>query len=117
MLVYYMEGIVLIIPTSLAISGFEIPKSLTTIIAILALGGITNSIAFVFWFKALKIGHTHKTANLIYSVPFLAMIWTYFLNGEQFSIASVIGLALIVTGIFIQLTNRDESKEISIQKQ
>lgn len=117
MLVYYIAASVLIIPTSLAISGFEIPKSLTTIIAILALGGIMNSIAFVFWFKALKIGHTHKTANLIYSVPFLAMIWTYFLNGEQFSIASVIGLALIVTGIFIQLTNRDEPKEISSQKQ
>jgi drug/metabolite transporter (DMT)-like permease len=45
------------------------------------------------------------------------MIWTYFLNGEQFSIASVIGLALIVMGIFIQLTNRDEPKEIFSQKQ
>jgi len=70
------------------------------------LGGIMNSIAFVFWFKALKLGHTHQTANLIYSVPFLAMIWTYFLNAEPFAISSVIGLLLIVTGIFIQLKNK-----------
>lgn len=104
MLVYYIAATILIIPTSLAVSGFVFPKSLTTIIAILALGGIMNSIAFVFWFKALKIGHTHKTANLIYSVPFLAMIWTYLLNGENFSVSSILGLALIIIGIFIQLT-------------
>ena len=112
MLVYYLAATILIVPTSLAVSGFELPKSPETIIAILVLGGIMNSIAFVFWFKALKIGNTHKTANLIYSVPFLAMIWTYFLNGEPFSIASVIGLGLIIAGIFIQLTNKVETKTI-----
>jgi drug/metabolite transporter (DMT)-like permease len=109
-MVYYLAATILIVPTSLAVSGFELPKSPETIISILVLGGIMNSIAFVFWFKALKIGNTHKTANLIYSVPFLAMIWTYFLNGEPFSIASVIGLGLIIAGIFIQLTNKVESK-------
>lgn len=113
MLVYYIAATILIVPTSLAVSGFEIPRSLTTIIAILALGGVMNSIAFVFWFKALKLGHTHKTANLIYSVPFLAMVWTYFLNGEQFSMTSVVGLALIIAGIFIQLTNKTELKEFA----
>lgn len=106
MLVYYISAAILIIPTALFFSGFVIPTSLTTIIAILVLGGIMNSIAFVFWFKALKLGHTHKTANLIYSVPFLAMVWTYFLNTEPFAISSIIGLILIVVGIFIQLRNK-----------
>lgn len=113
MLVYYIAATILIIPTSLIVSGFIFPKSLTTIIAVLALGGIMNSIAFVFWFKALKIGNTHKTANLIYSVPFLAMIWTYLLNGENFSTLSVVGLALIIAGIFIQLANKIELKEFA----
>ncbi|HLC66789.1 MAG TPA: DMT family transporter [Candidatus Nanoarchaeia archaeon] len=106
MLVYYISAALLIIPTALSVSDFVIPRFLTTIISILVLGGIMNSIAFVFWFKALKLGHTHQTANLIYSVPFLAMIWTYFLNAEPFAISSVIGLLLIVTGIFIQLKNK-----------
>ena len=109
MLVYYIAALILIIPTSIVVSGFAIPKSLTTIIAILALGGVINPIAFVFWFKALKMGNTHNMANLIYAVPFLAMIWTYYLNNEQFSIASVIGLALIVSGIFIQIKNKVRS--------
>jgi drug/metabolite transporter (DMT)-like permease len=110
MFVYYIIATFLIIPASLATSGFILPKSLTTIVAILSLGGIMNSIAFVFWFKALKIGDTHKTANLVYSVPFLAMIWTYLLNRENFSIASIFGLALIIVGIFIQLTNNVDQK-------
>jgi drug/metabolite transporter (DMT)-like permease len=106
MLIYYISAAILIIPTSIFVSGFVFPKSVITIISILALGGIMNSIAFVFWFKALKAGDTHKTANFIYAVPFLAMIWTYILNSEPISIASLIGLALIVIGIFIQLTNK-----------
>jgi drug/metabolite transporter (DMT)-like permease len=111
MLIYYIGASIFIIPTSLVLSDFDIPRSLTTIVAILTLGGIMNSIAFVFWFKALQIGNTHKTANLIYSVPFLAMIWTYFLNDEQFSFTSIIGLGLIIAGIFVQLSNKENTKK------
>lgn len=106
MLIYYISAAILIIPTSLFVSGFVIPKSLSTIIVIFLLGGIMNSIAFVFWFKALKMGDTHKIANLIFIVPFLAMIWTFLLNSEPFSIYSVIGLILIIGGILIQLKNK-----------
>jgi drug/metabolite transporter (DMT)-like permease len=106
MLVYYISSAILIIPTSIIVSGFVMPKSLTTIIAILVLGGIMNSIAFVFWFKAFKLGDTHKTANYIYAVPFLAMVWTYLLNSESISIFSIIGLALIIIGILIQAFNK-----------
>jgi drug/metabolite transporter (DMT)-like permease len=104
-LFYYLFATILIIPTTLIFSEFIIPQSLTTIIAILLLGGVFNSIAFVFWFKALKVGHTHKTANAIYAVPFLVLVWTYFLNSEPIRFFSVIGLILIVAGIFIQLRN------------
>jgi drug/metabolite transporter (DMT)-like permease len=106
MFFYYLSATILIVPTSIAVSGFIIPRSIETIIAILALGGVMNSITFVFWFKALKSGDTHKTANFVYLVPFLAMVWTYFLNNESFSYFSVIGLALIVSGIIIQLKNK-----------
>jgi drug/metabolite transporter (DMT)-like permease len=34
------------------------------------------------------------------------MIWTYFINNEPISAYSVIGLALIMAGIFIQLKNK-----------
>jgi drug/metabolite transporter (DMT)-like permease len=106
MFVYYLSAVILIIPTTIVVSEFVVPKTLTTIIPLLLIGGLTSSIGFIFWFKALKLGHTHKTANLIYAVPFLAMIWTYLLNSEPFSISSIIGLILIATGIFVQLKNK-----------
>ncbi|HLD86715.1 MAG TPA: EamA family transporter, partial [Candidatus Nanoarchaeia archaeon] len=103
---YSFSAMLLILPTTLMISDLAIPKSSATIISILLLGGIMNSIAFVFWFKALQSGNTHKTANIIYIVPFLAMVWTYALNAEPFSFHSIIGLGLIIVGIFIQLRNK-----------
>lgn len=106
MLIYYISATILTIPMFLFVSNFVIPKSLTTIIAIIALGGIMNSIAFVFWFKALKLWHTHKIANLIYLVPFLAMIRTYFLNSEPLAISSVVWLLLIMVWVFVQLKNK-----------
>lgn len=106
MLMYNFSAAILIILTVPIFSNIIIPKSLTTIISILILGGISNSVAFVFWFKALKAGHTHKTANAIYAVPFLALFWTFFLNSEPIRYFSVIGLVLIISGIVIQLKNK-----------
>ena len=80
MFIYYISATILIIPTVLLFSNLVVPKLLTTIIPILLLGGVFNSLAFVFWFKALKAGHTHKIANAVYIVPFLAIVWTYFIN-------------------------------------
>jgi len=107
MLIYYIFATILIIPTTLIFSDFVIPQTVNAIVAILLLGGVFNSITFVFWFKALKEGHTHKTANAVYAIPFLALIWTYFLNAEPIKIFSVIGLVLIIVGVAIQLKNRD----------
>lgn len=106
MLVYYISATILIIPTTIITSGILIPKSIITIISILVLGGIMNSIGFVFWFKAIKLGDTHKTANYIYIVPFLAMIWTYVLNSEQILLSSLVGLGLVIIGTLIQAFNK-----------
>ncbi|MFH1237746.1 MAG: DMT family transporter [Candidatus Aenigmatarchaeota archaeon] len=106
MLFYHISAAVLLIPATFLLSGFVIPKSIVTVISIIILGGVVNSIGFVFWFKAIKLGHTHKTANMVYAVPFLAMLWTYFLNSEPFSVTAIIGLVFIVAGILIQLKNK-----------
>ncbi|MBI2581063.1 DMT family transporter [Candidatus Woesearchaeota archaeon] len=106
MLAYYVAAAVLIVPTVLITSGVVVPISFSTVIAILMLGGVNNSLAFIFWFQALKLGNTHKTANAVYAVPFLALFWTYILNGEHFSLTSIIGLVCIVAGIFLQVRNK-----------
>lgn len=106
MLVYYVVGFVLIVPTVLTVSRITIPHATSTFVAVILLGGVMNSLAYVFWFKALKLGHTHKTANYIYAVPFLAMLWTRLLNGEALSASSVVGLCFIITGITIQMRQK-----------
>ncbi|MBN2095411.1 MAG: DMT family transporter [Candidatus Aenigmarchaeota archaeon] len=103
MLVYSLSAAALIIPITLVFSSFTVPLVLTTWLAVAFLGGVVNSLAVVFWFKALELGDTHKMANLVYAVPFLAMIWTYLLNAELFSAGSIVGLALIVMGVLIRL--------------
>jgi drug/metabolite transporter (DMT)-like permease len=106
MLFYYIFATLLIIPATLLFSDLKVPHSPVTIISVLLLGGVITSISFVFWFKALESGHTHKTANAIYAVPFLALVWTYFLNSEPIRIYSVVGLMMIILGIIMQMKNK-----------
>lgn len=106
MLAYYVSSFILIVPTMLLISGFAIPQSPSTLLALLFLGGLSSSVGFVFWFKALALGDTHKIANLAYITPFLALVFVYFINGEATPLISILGLILILAGILLQSRNR-----------
>lgn len=66
-------------------------------------GIATSAIAFTTWALALQKGDTAKISNLAYITPFLSLVWTYFFLKENISIYSVLGLVVIVLGIFIQL--------------
>lgn len=103
MLVFYVSSLILITPTVFLFSKFALPQSLTTLLALIFLGGMANSLGFVFWFKALEKGRTHKIANMAYLTPFLATVWVYFLNNEVIPLISFFGLILIVGGILLQL--------------
>ncbi len=72
---------------------------------LLYLGVFCSGIAFATWFLALKLGDTAKMANLIFLTPFASLVFIYFLVGEKITLASIVGLVLIVIGILIQSTN------------
>ncbi len=75
----------------------------------LAWNGIAvMAIATVTWALALDSGKTAKISNLAYITPFLSLVWTYFVLKEIPSPWSVLGLVIIVLGIFIQM--KDEKK-------
>jgi drug/metabolite transporter (DMT)-like permease len=99
----YLASFVLITPTLLLVSNFVVPSSIGTILAILFLGGLSSSLGFVFWFKVLQSGATRKFANIIYLNPFLALIFVFFIDGQAVPVISLVGLLLIVGGIFLQL--------------
>jgi len=74
-------------------------------------GIATSAIAFTTWALALQKGDTAKISNLAYITPFLSLVWTYFLLKENISIYSVLGLVVIVLGIFIQLKDKKVEKK------
>lgn len=72
------------------------------------LGGIyiglfEMGIAFLAWLKAMRNAKTTAhVVNLIYLVPFLSLLCIALVVGETILPSTIVGLALIVTGIVVQ---------------
>ena len=72
-------------------------------------GICTMAIATTVWIIALSSGKTAKISNLAYITPFLSLMWTSIVLKEKISILSVVGLIIIVLGIFIQLKDKEDA--------
>lgn len=66
-------------------------------------GMLTMALATTLWAIVLEKGNTAKISNLAYITPFLSLVWTFLILGEEITSNSVIGLIIIVGGIFVQL--------------
>ena len=60
------------------------------------------ALATVTWAVALKKGGTARVSSLAYITPFLSLVWTFFILHDPINPLSLIGLAIIILGIFIQ---------------
>jgi drug/metabolite transporter (DMT)-like permease len=69
-------------------------------------GGFVMGIATVTWGLATRSGDTAKISNLAYLTPFISMVFTYFVLDEKIKPLSIIGLLIIILGIFIQLKDK-----------
>lgn len=88
--------IVLIRGENLLISWVQVPGMVWN-------GVFTIALANLVWALALQGGNTAKVSNLAYITPFLSLVWTRLVLKEPIDPISVLGLCLIVVGIFIQL--------------
>ncbi len=76
-------------------------------------GFFEMGITFVFWLKALQYTVSNqKISNLVYLSPFLSLIFIHFILGEEIYFTTIIGLILIILGIFVQQIK----KNISLRK-
>ena len=74
----------------------------------MAYNGIFNlAIATTAWALALDSGKTAKISNLAYITPFLSLTWTAIFLKEPIGFSSVLGLVVIVIGIFVQLKDKE----------
>ena len=72
-------------------------------IAGIYVGLFEMGITFVIWLKALKLaGRTDKIGNFIFLTPFCSLIFISIILNEIIFVTTIIGLILIISGIFIQ---------------
>lgn len=73
-------------------------------------GIFTMAIPNTTWILALESGNTAKISNLAYITPFLSLVWTSLILKEELNIYSIIGLLVIIVGIFIQIKDKPKTK-------
>lgn len=86
--------------------GSSIVLTWTNVPGILWNGVFTMALANLAWTIALSSGNTAKVSNLAYITPFLSLVWTFFILGEPIDPLSIVGLCIIIIGIFIQLRDQ-----------
>jgi len=84
--------------------------SLEGILGCVYVGIVEMGVAFVLWLKALQLSETTaKVSNLIFLSPFISLIFIGLVVGERILPSSIVGLAFIAGGIFIQGTVRSRN--------
>ena len=84
---------------------FYVPET-NQFLGLLWIGIFTSAVAFTSWVLALEKGDITKISNLAYITPFLSLIWTGLILKEKISIYAVLGLVIIVLGIFVQMKEK-----------
>ena len=87
----------LFVPATLQIVGFAVN------------GVITMAVANTLWVAAMSSGNTAKLSNLTYITPFVSLVWTRLILKEPITTNAILGLLVIILGIFIQLKDGKKS--------
>ena len=67
------------------------------------IGFFEMGLSFILWNKALTLtSHTSQVANLIFLAPLLSIVWLSQLAGEPILQSTLVGLACILIGLFVQ---------------
>ncbi len=72
-------------------------------------GIVTMALTKTLWVTALDKGNTAKISNLAYITPFVSLIWANIILGDPIKKEFLVGLVLIVGGIFIQLKDNENA--------
>lgn len=71
-------------------------------LGILWIGLGVSVLGLVSWMTALQKGDSTRISTIGFLIPFVSLIYIYFLVGEPIQLASVAGLCLVMVGIFLQ---------------
>ncbi|MCR4955865.1 MAG: DMT family transporter [Lachnospiraceae bacterium] len=102
MLLGYGTGTIVALICTIATGDFQIPSAMG-LLKMSYNGLFCNAIPYLCWALALDMGDTAIIANLAYLTPFISLVVTHVILGEEITIFSFLGLILIVFGIIIQI--------------
>lgn len=78
------------------------------------IGLFEMGLSFVLWNQAMKLtSNTSQVANLIFLAPLLSIIWLSQFAGEPILRSTVIGLACILAGLFVQNWSKRTKQALS----
>lgn len=98
----FLAGLPVIALACFLTTGFSLPST-TALAAAVYVGVFEMGIAFVLWSFAMKKAEsTSKVSNLIFISPFLSLVFIHFILGEEILMSTYAGLALIVSGLWLQ---------------
>ena len=104
MMLFYLTSFCISLVYILAAKKVFVPE-MNQFLGLIWIGIFTSAIAFTSWAIALEKGDTAKISNIAYITPFLSLVWTSMILKEKLCIYSVLGLVIIILGIFIQMKN------------
>ncbi len=80
-----------------------LPLTLEGVGSAIYVGFFEMGVTFMLWMSAMRLAtHTSRVSNLIFLSPFLSLFFIHFILGEELSIATFIGLAMIVSAVAAQ---------------
>ena len=104
MMLFYLSSFCISLIYCLCAKKTFIPET-NQLFGLLWIGIFTSAIAFTSWALALEKGDTARISNIAYITPFISLVWTSVILKEKLNIYSVLGLVIIILGIFIQMKN------------
>jgi len=99
----FLFGLIYSLPIVFIFSSFAISIQYN-FIPIIFLGIFSFCLAHIAWFVALKNGETHLLASAVYLIPALSIVAIHIILKETISGYLLVGLLIILLGIFIQKT-------------
>lgn len=79
----------------------------TKTLLFLVLSGIATGASWLYYFKALQIGHVNKVTPIDKSSTILTMLMAFILLGEELTLIKCIAMILIGVGTYLMITKKE----------
>lgn len=85
-------------------------------LAVLFLGVMCSGLAYIFWYDALKVIPASQVGVFLYIEPVTTVLVAWLVLGEKLTWASILGGAVILSGIYLVNRPKQAPKPLTVQQ-